>query len=186
MMTNVYRIPLFGLALGAMVAGASLAQAEGDVETQDQTQIESGVETGTEMDTGMDTGLDSDVDTGLDAQTKIDADIETGAESQILDTAVRIEIEDDAVTHQGLTVSEIEGMDVYTTGDESIGEVEDVLGDDTGEVKAFVIEISDGVFDLDPRKVVVPVDRLTLDAENDRFNTQLTQADIEAFELWAE
>jgi sporulation protein YlmC with PRC-barrel domain len=104
----------------------------------------------------------------------------------MLDSAILIEIEDDSMTHQGLTVSEIEGMDVYTTGDENIGEVEDVLGDDTGQIKAFVVEISDGVFDLDPRKVVVPADRLTLDAENDRFDTQLTQADIEGFDQWAE
>jgi sporulation protein YlmC with PRC-barrel domain len=165
-MKAIYQLPIFALALGAMVTGASLAQAEGELETQ--TQIESDVQT--EMDTDMGTTLDSD----------------TAAEAEMLDSAVLIEIEDDSVTHQGLTVSELEGMDVYTTGDENIGEVEDVLGDETGQVKAFVVEIADGVFDLDPRKIVVPADRLTLNVENNRFDTQLTQADIEGFEQWAE
>jgi sporulation protein YlmC with PRC-barrel domain len=165
-MKAIYQLPIFALALGAMVTGASLAQAEGELETQ--TQIESDVQT--EMDTDMGTTLDSD----------------TAAEAEMLDSAVLIEIEDDSVTHQGLTVSELEGLDVYTTGDENIGEVEDVLGDETGQVKAFVVEIADGVFDLDPRKIVVPADRLTLNVENNRFDTQLTQADIEGFEQWAE
>jgi sporulation protein YlmC with PRC-barrel domain len=165
-MKAIYHLPIFALALGAMVTGASLAQAEGELETQ--TQIESDVQT--EMDTDMGTTLDTDA----------------AAEAEMLDSAVLIEIEDDSVTHQGLTVSELEGLDVYTTGDENIGEVEDVLGDETGQVKAFVVEIADGVFDLDPRKIVVPADRLTLNVENNRFDTQLTQADIEGFEQWAE
>ena len=179
-MKAIYHLPIFALALGAMVTGASLAQAEGEVDTE--TQIESDVQT--EMDTDLDTSTDMESDLDTDLDTTLDTD--TAAEAEMLDSAVLIELEDDSVTHQGLTVSEIEGMDVYTTGDENIGEIEDVLGDDNGEVKAFVVEISDGVFDLDPRKIVVPADRLTLNAENDRFDTQLTQADIEGFEQWAE
>ncbi|MEX1109900.1 MAG: PRC-barrel domain-containing protein [Dongiaceae bacterium] len=159
-MNKMYGLPLFALALGALVTGASLAQAEGELETQTQTESD----------------LNSDMNTGVDT--------DSAAETQLLDSAVLIEIEDETVTHDGLTVSEIEGMDVYTTGDENIGEVDEVLGDETGQVQAFVVEIADGVFDLDPRKVIVPADRLTLDTENDRYRTQLTQADIEGFDQW--
>ncbi|MDZ4734941.1 MAG: PRC-barrel domain-containing protein [Rhodospirillaceae bacterium] len=179
-MNKLYGVPLFALALGALVTGASMAQAEGELDTQ--TQTESDVQT--EMDTDLDTSTDMESDLDTDIDTTLDTD--AAAEAEMLDSAVLIEIEDDAVTHQGLTVSEIEGMDVYTSNDESIGEVEDVLGDETGQVKAFVIGISDGVFDLDARKVVVPADRLTLNAENDRFDTQLTQTDIEGFDQWTQ
>jgi sporulation protein YlmC with PRC-barrel domain len=183
-MKAIYQLPIFALALGAMVTGASLAQAEGEVESEDQTQIESDVQTETDTDLDTSTDMETDLETDADIGTTLDTD--AAAEAEMLDSAVLIEIEDDSVIHQGLTVSELEGMDVYTTGDENIGEVEDVLGDDTGQVKAFVVEIADGVFDLDPRKVVVPADRLTLNIENDRFDTQLTQADIEGFDQWAE
>ncbi|MEX2200740.1 MAG: PRC-barrel domain-containing protein [Dongiaceae bacterium] len=173
-MKAIYQLPIFALALGAMVTGASLAQAEGELDTQTQTEMNTDLDTSTDMESDLDTDIDTTLDT------------DSAAEAEMLDSAVLIEIEDDNVTHQGLTISELEGMDVYTTGDENIGEVEDVLGDDTGQVKAFVVEISEGVFDLDPRKIVVPADRLTLNAENDRFDTQLTQADIEGFEQWAD
>ncbi|MEX0808285.1 MAG: PRC-barrel domain-containing protein [Dongiaceae bacterium] len=177
-MNKMYGIPLFALALGAMVTGASIAQAEGELETQTESDLNTDMNSNTDINDTTDMNNTVDTDTGID--------IDAAAEAQLLDSAVLIEIEDETVTHEGLTVSEIEGMDVYTVGDENIGEVEEVLGDDTGQVQAFVIGISDGVFDLDARKVVVPADRLTLDTTNDRFQTQLTQADIEGFDQWSQ
>jgi len=177
MMKN-YKLPLLALAFGTMMTAATAAYAEGDVDTT----IQSDTGTSTDLNTNTDldnTGTDLNTDT-TNTQT-MDADVE--ASTTALDTSVLKEIEDDSVMHDGLTVGEIEGSDVYV-GDEDIGEIDVVLGDDSGLVKAYILSVSDGVFDMDATKVVVPAEKFTFDAENDRFSTQLTQADLETYETW--
>ena len=100
-----------------------------------------------------------------------------------LDATMLTEIEDESVMYDGLTVGEIEGTDVYV-GENDIGEIEKVLADDTGQVQAYILGVEDGVFDLDATKFVVPADEFTFDAENERFSTQLTQADFETYPTW--
>lgn len=173
-----YKLPLLALAFGTMMTAATAAYAEGDVDTT----IQSDTGTSTDLNTNTDldnTGTDLNTDT-TNTQT-MDADVE--ASTTALDTSVLKEIEDDSVMHDGLTVGEIEGSDVYV-GDEDIGEIDVVLGDDSGLVKAYILSVSDGVFDMDATKVVVPAEKFTFDAENDRFSTQLTQADLETYETW--
>jgi hypothetical protein len=157
-MKNICQLPLLGLAFGAMLTTATAAWAEGEVTTGQQTE--------TQMDTGAGTTLDTDAT----------------AES-MLDTSALKEIEDENVMYDGMTVGEIEGTDVYV-GEEDIGEIEEVLGDDSGQVQAYILSVEDGIFDLDATKFVVPVDQFTFDAENGRFSTQLTQVDIEGYETW--
>jgi len=123
------------------------------------------------------TTTQTDTNTTIDATTNVDAD------SMPLDAAMLKEIDDDDVMYDGMSVGEIEGTDVYV-GEDDIGEIETVLGDETGQVTAYILSVEDGVFDLDSTKFVVPVDQFTFDSENDRFNTQLTQADIETYQTW--
>lgn len=107
----------------------------------------------------------------------------TTTEALPLDATMLKEVEDESVMYDGMTVGEIEGTDVYV-GEDDIGEIETVLSDETGQVQAYILSVDDGVFDLSSTKLVVPVDEFTFDSENDRFNTQLTQADIETYQTW--
>ena len=123
-------------------------------------------------------------ETTTETQTQTDMNTTTNVEANAtLDAAMLKEIEDDSVMYDGMTVGEIEGTDVYV-GEEDIGEIETVLGDESGQVAAYILSVDDGIFDLDARKFVVPVDQFTFDAENDRFRTQLTQVDIGTYQTW--
>ena len=156
-MTRINKLPLMALVMGTMLTAATVAWAEGETTTETQTQ------------TDMNTTIDSTADVDADALP--------------LDAAMLKEIDDDSVMYDGMSVGDIEGTDVYV-GEDDIGEIETVLGDETGQVAAYILSVEDGVFDLSSTKFVVPVDQFTFDAENDRFNTQLTQADIETYQTW--
>lgn len=156
-MTKINKLPLMALAFGTMMTAATVAWAEGETTTETQTQ--------------------TDMNTTIDNTTDVDAD------ALPLDATMLKEIEDEDVMYDGMTVGEIEGTDVYV-GEDDIGEVETVLGDETGQVQAYILSVEDGVFDLDATKFVIPADEFTFDADNDRFNTQLTQADIETYQTW--
>ena len=158
-MTRIDKLPLMALVFGTMLMAATVAWAEGETTTESQTQ--------TDMNTG----------TTMDSTSDVDAD------ALPLDTSLLKEIEDDSVMYDGMTVGEIEGSDVYV-GEDDIGEIEEVLGDDTGQVQAYILSVEDGIFDLDATKFVVPVDEFTFDSANGRFKTQLTQADIETYQTW--
>jgi hypothetical protein len=121
--------------------------------------------------------------TETQTQTDMNATTNVDANNLPLDATMLKEIEDDSVMYDGMTVGEIEGTDVYV-GEDDIGEIETVLGDENGQVQAYILSVEDGVFDLSSTKLVVPVDEFTFDSENDRFNTQLTQADIETYQTW--
>ena len=166
-MNRINKLPLMALALGTMLTTATVAWAEGETTTDTQTQ--------TDMNTGTD--LNTDTGTSMDTTSDVDAD------ALPLDAAMLKEIDDDSVMYDGMSVGDIEGTDVYV-GEDDIGEIETVLGDETGQVAAYILSVEDGVFDLSSTKFVVPVDQFTFDSENDRFNTQLTQADIETYQTW--
>src|SRR3546814_11054306 len=72
-------------------------------------------------------------------------------------------------------------MDVYGTGDEEIGEIEEVLMDASGEPVAVAVEVGGflGVGDTD---AIVMFDRLTL--SGDRFTTTMTKEQIETLPEW--
>lgn len=153
-MTRINKLPLMALVFGAMMTAATVAWAEGET-----------------------TDMNSTTGTTIDSTTNVDAD------ALPLDATMLKEIEDEDVMYDGLTVGEIEGTDVYV-GEDDIGEIETVLGDESGQVQAYILSVEDGVFDLNATKFVVPADEFTFDSENDRFNTQLTQADIETYQTW--
>jgi hypothetical protein len=156
-MIRINKLPLMALVMGTMLTAATVAWAEGETTTDTQSQT--------------------------DMNTTIDSTADVNADTLPLDAAMLKEIDDDNVMHDGMTVGEIEGTDVYV-GEDDIGEIETVLGDESGQVAAYILSVEDGVFDLSSTKLVVPVEEFTFDAENDRFKTQLTQADIETYQTW--
>ncbi|MET4698664.1 sporulation protein YlmC with PRC-barrel domain [Constrictibacter sp. MBR-5] len=93
------------------------------------------------------------------------------------------EAEDDRAIVQPFnrTVDEIEDMNVFGTGGEKIGEVDEVLVDSAGSIVAVAVE-SGGFLGIGDEEVVVMLDQLTL--EGDRFSTGLTKDQLLALPRW--
>jgi hypothetical protein len=93
------------------------------------------------------------------------------------------EVDDDdrAVSPFGLSVDEVEDMNIANTAGEKIAEVEEVLEDGAGQIVAVAIDVEDGILDDDDDRVI-GLDELQL--TDDRFTTELTQAQIEATPRW--
>ncbi|MBU8539504.1 PRC-barrel domain-containing protein [Falsiroseomonas tokyonensis] len=75
-------------------------------------------------------------------------------------------------------VSELVGTDVVGTDGRDAGEVENLLIDSGGQVRAAVVEWG-GVFGLGARRAVVPIDRLMLGAPGERVRMELTRQELE-------
>lgn len=93
------------------------------------------------------------------------------------------EVEDDdrAVPPFGLSVDEVEDMDIANTAGEKIAEVEEVLEDGAGQIVAVATDVEDDILDDDDDRVI-GLDELQL--KDNRFTTGLTQAQIEATPRW--
>lgn len=102
-----------------------------------------------------------------------------------IDVAALHEIDDDRtdIRHEGFSIDEIEDMDVFRDG-EVIGEVEAVLGDESGRIVALVVEYDDGFLGLGDDEVVVPIDQLEFDVSERRVTTTLTDEQLRAMPIW--
>jgi sporulation protein YlmC with PRC-barrel domain len=94
-----------------------------------------------------------------------------------------VEVDDDAfiVDLFGLTVDDIDDMDIYGPGGDQVGEVEKVLVDASGEVVGFAVE-TEGFLGIGDEDVIVGVDQLEL--VGDRFVTSLTEEQLEELPRW--
>ncbi|MFO7597067.1 MAG: PRC-barrel domain-containing protein [Desulfocurvibacter africanus] len=112
---------------------------------------------------------------------------QTAATSQEKE-AVLIELDDDnpKISYEGVEIDELEGMDVYSSGGERLGEIEEFLGDDSGQVKAFVMEVPHGFMNLQDKEYVIPAERLKFDKEQGRFIADFTQNDISQLKAWTD
>ncbi len=90
-----------------------------------------------------------------------------------------IELDDDqlGVLVLGLSVDQIEDLDVYDAQGTKLGEVEDVLGTDAMTATALVVDL-EGV-DLD-----VIVDLAGLEVRDNRIITTLTAQELRALPAW--
>lgn len=82
---------------------------------------------------------------------------------------------------QGLSVEQLEDMDIVGADGKTIGEVEEVLADATGTVVAVTAEVG-GFLGIGDREVVVSVEHLQ--PQGDRLATQLTAEQLEALPRW--
>jgi len=94
------------------------------------------------------------------------------------------EVDDDdrIVQPFGLSVDDIEDMDVYDAAGEELGEVEEVLENSAGEIVAVSVDFDDDWLDFDDDERVVALDRLQLD--DDRFVSDLDKAEVEGLPVW--
>jgi sporulation protein YlmC with PRC-barrel domain len=107
------------------------------------------------------------------------------AQSIDIDIAALHEIDDDRtdITHEGLTVDQLEDMDVVRNG-EVIGEVEDVLGDENGEIVALVVEYGGNILGLGDREVVVPIEQFEIPPGRNEVEISLTDEELAALPVW--
>ena len=116
------------------------------------------------------------------AQTTRAAPVATGAADGLAVKALR-ELDDDNATvmWNGLTVDQIEDMDIVNAEGDTIGDIEEVLADAEGRIVAVTAEVG-GFLGLGDKEVVVSLDHLEL--QGDRFITALTADQLEASPRW--
>lgn len=105
-----------------------------------------------------------------------------GGAAQSIDLASLQELDDDRtdISHEELTVDDLEGLDIVRDG-EIIGDIEEVLGDENEEIVAVVVEYGGGVLGLGDREVVMPIDELEF--PRGRAEAEITLSDEELAEL---
>ena len=107
------------------------------------------------------------------------------ASGQEIDVASLSELDDDRtdITHEDLTIDEIEDLDVVRDG-EVIGEVEEVLGDDSGQIAALVIEYGGNAVGIGDRDVVIAIDEVEFPAGRQEIEISLTDDELAALPEW--
>jgi PRC-barrel domain len=87
--------------------------------------------------------------------------------------------DDDAVAVQplGVTVGDLDDLDVHGANGEELGEVEAVLADGAGKVIGIVADVG-GLLGMGERDIVIGLDQLTKDG--DRLKVNMTKEQIEA------
>lgn len=105
------------------------------------------------------------------------------AAQQSLDVRALEEAEDDDLVVQpfGITVDDIDDMDLMNADGEEIGEIEEVLLDASGQPVAISVEVDDFLGDGE-REVVFGLDQLQL--MDDDFVTSVDKATVEALPEW--
>lgn len=76
------------------------------------------------------------------------------------------------------SLREINDIDVVSQDGERIGEIEDVLIDETGKPVAVAVDIGRNFLDIGDKDAIFTMDQLSF--ENGRYVTGLTSAEIEA------
>ena len=74
-----------------------------------------------------------------------------------------VDIDDDAmVTPFNVEADELDDMDVHNSANETIGEVEEVIGTDENTPTALVVEFEDDAGYGDRDDVIIPLDRFSM------------------------
>ena len=79
------------------------------------------------------------------------------------------------------SVDQVEDMKVYGPDGKKIGEIEEVLEDSDGQIRAVVVEFG-GFLGFGDTEVIVPLDQLQ--PAKSRFTTKLTQEKLSSFPEW--
>jgi hypothetical protein len=108
-----------------------------------------------------------------------------GAWAQALDQTTLVEIDDDdrTVNYQGVSIDQLEDMDVVRN-DAVIGEVEEVLGDSSGQVVALVVEYGGNALGIGDKEVIVPVGDVRVVQDRNRVEISLSDAELDGLTPW--
>lgn len=78
---------------------------------------------------------------------------------------------------------DLEDVAVFSGDGNRIGEIETLLLDQQGGL-AYVVEIEEGFLGLRDTEVVIPATRLSYDAQNRRFSTDVAETEIQGLQTW--
>jgi len=94
-----------------------------------------------------------------------------------------VEVEDESlmVEAYGITVDDLEDMDIMGASGEEIGEVEEVLMTPDGQITAVTAEVG-GFLGIGDKEVVVELDQLT--QNGDHLQMDMTEEEVEALPAW--
>jgi hypothetical protein len=101
--------------------------------------------------------------------------------------AIFHELANDKMMVPGLNVTfgDLQRMEIYSTGDKKIGDVDKVLADSTNAIRAITVQVG-GFLGIGSREAVIPIDKLQKGNEKDRLVASMSKAEIEALEEWSD
>jgi hypothetical protein len=104
-----------------------------------------------------------------------------GKRSGALDSGSLSEVKDDKAMVKGLNVSakDLADMDIYGADGKKIGEIDKVLADSSGDIKAVTVDVG-GFLGIGSREVLVSLDNLQKGTKKDQLRTSMTKKEIEA------
>jgi len=105
------------------------------------------------------------------------------AAAPALDVRQLREFDRQMVERLGVTVDELEDMDIIGPDGEEIGEIEDVLVDPQGDIVAVSAKLG-GVLGVGDREVVLRLDQLGLEQGRRNVVVSMTRAEIDALPVW--
>ena len=101
-------------------------------------------------------------------------------------TLVKCDSDRTDISYEGIPLNKLDDIGVYTKAGEHVGEVDGAHGDASGQVRAVSIEIQKGFLGLNGYEVMIPVQRLTLDKQQNRFIAEFAQPELEALQKWSD
>ena len=122
----------------------------------------------------------TDADMDMDEEVEVDANADANADVVDTDTTM-VEVENDRsplmvpsverdgysnVAREDLNTEDLTGARVYGAGDEDIGEVSELLIDDSGQINRAVIDVG-GFLGMGEHSIAVPLEELQITREDD-------------------
>jgi sporulation protein YlmC with PRC-barrel domain len=84
-----------------------------------------------------------------------------------------------AMSHQIISASTLEGANVKTPSDEGIGEIKDIMIDvSTGVISYAVLSVSTGFLNLESKYFAVPLGAFNFDHFSDDYNAKVLILDV--------
>ncbi|MQA66891.1 MAG: hypothetical protein GEU76_13490 [Alphaproteobacteria bacterium] len=110
-----------------------------------------------------------------------------GVSSGALDSSSLSEVKDDKAMVKSLAVSakDLADMDIYGSDNKKIGEIDKVLADSSGDIKAVTVDIG-GFLGIGAKEVLISLDYLQKGAKKDQLQTSMTKKEIETLSEWKE
>lgn len=110
-----------------------------------------------------------------------------GKSTGALDSGSLSEVKDDKAMVKSLAVSakDLADMDIYGSDNKKIGEIDKVLADSSGDIKAVTVDVG-GFLGIGSREVLVSLDNLQKGAKKDQLRTSMTKKEIESLSEWKE
>jgi sporulation protein YlmC with PRC-barrel domain len=119
---------------------------------------------------------------GEDAQPPAESTAPVPPEQAAPESDLRkVKDDDRMIDAWNLKVDQVEDMDVYGPDGKEVGEIEKVLEDSDGQIRAVVVEFG-GFLGFGDTEVIVPLDQLQPGKKH--FTTKLTQEQLSAFPAW--